>query len=122
MSVETEQSHALSKLAAYLRRQGEQCNAQQPLVYVAGSELLKAADALEAKLDEKDVVMGGKDERIAKLEEALEPFADALGDDDEDEADHLQGTLVIGRSTIYCLDLGDFRRARAALNPRTQDD
>jgi hypothetical protein len=47
--------------------------------------------------------------------EALEPFADALCDDDEDEADHVQGTLVIGRSTIYSLDLGDFRRARRAL-------
>jgi hypothetical protein len=37
-----------AKLIAYLRRQGGQCNRQQPIVPVAGSELLKAADRIEA--------------------------------------------------------------------------
>lgn len=37
-----------AKLIAYLRRQGEQCNDQQPLVRIAGSELVKAADRIEA--------------------------------------------------------------------------
>ncbi len=40
--------HSDEKLIAYLRRQGEQCNSQQPIVPVAGSELLKAADRLAA--------------------------------------------------------------------------
>lgn len=34
-------------VANYLRRQGSQCNKQQPVVPVAGTELLKAADAIE---------------------------------------------------------------------------
>ena len=52
----------------------------------------------------------------AALREALEPFADALGDDDADEPDHTSATLVCGRSCDYSLDLGDFRRARTALS------
>jgi hypothetical protein len=46
------QTDGLVKLAAYLRRQGEQCNRQQPVVPVAGSELLKAADALASLVPE----------------------------------------------------------------------
>jgi len=53
---------------------------------------------------------------VERLREALEPFADALGDDDRDEPDHTSATLVCGRSTDYSLDLGDFRNARAALS------
>ena len=53
------------------------------------------------------------------LRAALEPFADALGDDDDDEPDHTPATLVCGRSCDYSLDLGDFRAARAALETST---
>lgn len=44
-----------AKLVAYLRRQGGQCNKQQPIVPVAGSELLKAADLIEALSPQIDV-------------------------------------------------------------------
>lgn len=42
-------SSEVERVASYLRRQGQQCNRQQPIVPVAGSELLKAADMLEAR-------------------------------------------------------------------------
>jgi len=54
-------------------------------------------------------------EGLREAIEALEPFADALGDDDADEPDHTEATVVCGRSTDYSLDLGDFRAARRAL-------
>jgi len=38
----------IERLTAYFRRQGAQCNKQQPIVPVAGSELFKAAAILEA--------------------------------------------------------------------------
>jgi hypothetical protein len=44
-------------LIAYLRRRGQQCNRQQPIISVAGAELLKAADLLD---------------EAARLREALE--------------------------------------------------
>jgi hypothetical protein len=66
MSVETEQSHALSKLVAYLRRQGSQCNEQQPIVPVAGSELLKAADRITA-LREALTQSSEENTRLTKL-------------------------------------------------------
>ena len=53
-------------------------------------------------------------EGLREAIEALEPFADALGDDDADEPDHTEATVVCGRSTDYSLDLGDFRAARRA--------
>lgn len=51
---------------------------------------------------------------IGRLREALEPFDDALGEDDE-FSDETKVTAQWGRHTDYSLRLGDFRRARQAL-------
>jgi hypothetical protein len=51
---------ATKKLVAYLRRQGGQCNRQQPIVPVAGSELLKAADLIDEALNPSPAFGRGK--------------------------------------------------------------
>jgi hypothetical protein len=95
MSVETEQTRALSKLIGYLRRQGNQCNAQQPVVPVAGSELLKAADLLEAS-------------GIAELTEALELALDCLAvGDPEREHPRVREALVKGKVALANAKWGD---------------
>lgn len=52
---------------------------------------------------------------IETLEAALEPFDDALGEDDE-FPDDTPITAKWGRTTYYALTLGDLRRARDARN------
>ena len=52
---------------------------------------------------------------IAKAREALEPFADVVGEGIEDFADDAQAVVQVGRKTYYALTLGDFRRALAVL-------
>lgn len=50
-------ANELRVLVTYLRRQGEQCNRQQPTAPVAGSELVKAADALSALIASREVAV-----------------------------------------------------------------
>jgi hypothetical protein len=64
-------------LIAYLRRHGAQCNTQQPIVPVAGSELLKAADALEASL-EGDTDKGDAPDLITRLREQATHHAELV--------------------------------------------
>lgn len=52
-----------------------------------------------------------------RLREALEPFGDIDGEGDEDYPDDTKVEIKFGRSTVYTVVLGDFRRGRAALNP-----
>ncbi len=53
--------------------------------------------------------------RIARLSEALEPFADVAGEGDEDFRDDTPVTITFGRTTHYAVKLGDLRRAARAL-------
>lgn len=52
-------------------------------------------------------------QRVERLEGALEPFADALGEDDE-FPDDTPVTVKWGRTTYHALTLGDLRRVRDA--------
>ncbi|WP_199085982.1 hypothetical protein [Bosea sp. ASV33] len=54
-----------------------------------------------------------KDERIATLEAALEPFGDIAGEGSDDFSDDTKVVVTFGRTTHYALRLGDLRRARA---------
>ena len=55
--------------------------------------------------------------KIERLSAALEPFDEAFGEDvDDDFGDDTPVVVTIeGRSRLYALTLGDFRRIRAAL-------
>lgn len=56
--------------------------------------------------------------QVERMREALEPFADIDGEGDEDFADDTPVEIKFGRSAVYTAKLGDFRRARAALEPK----
>lgn len=51
--------------------------------------------------------------------EALEPFGEIDGEGDEDFPDDTKVTVKFGRTTDYTLTLGDFRRARSAIQSAT---
>ncbi len=55
-------------------------------------------------------------DQSAALADALEPFADIDGEGDEDFPDDEPCTLSFGRTSCFTLTLGDFRRARAAID------
>lgn len=59
---------------------------------------------------------GAAESREKRLREAMEPFSDISGEGDEDFPDDTKVVVTFGRSTVYTLKLGDFRRARAALS------
>jgi hypothetical protein len=48
--------------------------------------------------------------KLDRLRGALEPFADVIGEGDEDYLDDAKVTVQFGRTTHYALTLGDFRR------------
>lgn len=52
---------------------------------------------------------------ITTLRKALEPFADLVGEGDEDYEDTEKVVVKFGRTTCYMLSLRDLRRASAAL-------
>ncbi len=56
----------------------------------------------------------------ARLREALGPFADIDGEGDEDFTDDTPCVLQFGRTTCFTLDLGDLRRASAALQEQAR--
>lgn len=58
-----------------------------------------------------------RSEGVEKLREALEPFNDALGEDDE-FPDETPVVMKWGRTTHYALDLGHLRAVRAAFSTR----
>ena len=121
MTADTEASELQAKFRDFLSHAtgGRTCDTTLPLNTMSVMATQKVNDVWGAALEK------GRNEaadRITQLEqvarearEALEPFADALGDDDDDEPDHTAGTLAIGRTVDYSLDLGDFRSARARL-------
>jgi hypothetical protein len=55
-------------------------------------------------------------EERERLREALEPFADLTGYEDDDEPDDTKAVVRCGRTTDYSLTLGHIRRARTALH------
>lgn len=57
--------------------------------------------------------------RILALLDALEPFAGVSGEGDDDFGNATKVIITFGRSIVYDLTLGDFRRAQEALaDPR----
>ena len=69
-------------IAEYLRRQGGQCNRQQPIVPVAGSELLKAATLIDELSEGLSRILPyhGTDESNADLDFARAALAKARGE------------------------------------------
>lgn len=61
-------------------------------------------------------------DRLERIEAALAPFAEALGEDtDDDFGDEMPAIVKIGqRTTLYSLTLGDLRTARTALEEEGQ--
>lgn len=59
--------------------------------------------------------------RIKALSDALEPFDDALGEDDDGYADSLLVTMKYGACTDYSLCVGNLRAARAARKDQPHD-
>jgi DNA repair exonuclease SbcCD ATPase subunit len=83
----------------------------------AENERLRAA---VAELTEENKNVGAQMDSFADeiewLRRVLEPFDDALGEDDTGLAAETKIILRYGPVTEYSLTLGDFRHARAALN------
>jgi hypothetical protein len=81
------------------------------------NERLRAA---VAELTEENKNVGARMDSFADeiewLRRVLEPFDDALGEDDTGLAAETKIILRYGPVTDYSLTLGDFRHARAALN------
>jgi hypothetical protein len=80
---------------------------------------LAELDAMLAVKQADEDFIGKLDAMLVETRVALEAL-EALAEGDpiegvEDYADAEKATLIIGRCTIHCLTLGDFRRARTAL-------
>lgn len=72
----------------------------------------RCANAAQIPMRDARVVL--KESGHAELVAALEVFAECIGEGVEDYPDEMGATIIIGRSSNY-LQLGDFRRALAAL-------
>jgi hypothetical protein len=52
---------------------------------------------------------------LDELVEALEPFVESLGEDDDDFPDETPVIMKYGRTTYYALRMGHLRRAASAI-------
>lgn len=106
--------------------------AEDAILFFKVSDLLKklAADAdrnmmlaTEAvtRADKATAALAAAEARAAELVGLLEPFADVSGEGDEDFPDDTPVTITFGRSTVYSIKLGDFRRASAAAHQALQE-
>lgn len=89
-------------------------------------ELCEELGAIAARPDtpplNRDMMLDAK-ATIERLSAALEPFDEAFGEDvDDDFGDDTPVVVTIGgRTRLYALTLGDFRRIRAALGKDASD-
>lgn len=76
----------------------------------------------EARATTAESALASERETVKALREALEPFDDALGEDDEGYGDALTVVMKWGACTDYSVTLGDLRELRRAGRRALQGD